>query len=461
MINFSIFKNLKEDYNMSKRTLRNKFGLTINQKTNFINIRETYSLCLKQAKRYSASTCLNFLYSSSLFTDFNNPVDNEIENDVFFHCLVSALYTAQYLLLSPKNVTLAKVGKFLKNSGFLSLRESKTLNSRYLICKYLRNGSAVTQYTYHSNESRRTAFTKKVSTLSNRPFFSDYIDIFTDDKKSYFTTLFSTNLTYALIEYNRLHQPLSLINSINSSSPRSRYYERVRHFVDNYSINYNSLLNSNLLDQKRYSNASEIPQSLKCKIVDNILFEYQIERIFNFNIVAELFTPRTIKSDIIPALWDNDMLACLSLPNVYSRHKYINMAINNEDLFSIKELVNWLTSTTFPIFENIFFILLYDYFLSLYGDIEKALSSIINEIYNFLISDVDLINEYSGFYIIKYKNSSSIITDNLSSEYSYEIFMRLMDLVFVNYKSTQYQCSFSRDVDYILEILNTNLWLNH
>lgn len=297
--------------------------------------------------------------------------DTMIEDSIYNHCIVSALYTVEYLMYKNTNITASSIGYRLKGMGHNFLLKEKEFKNKFNIDEnYIRFNKlnefikAFQNDDYNYNEYNKIRNNleefKKMKQENKNPFLLQIIDIKPDkielpQKTS--TPLFLSNFTYKI-----LSEMISLKN----------FEEIIRCSSDKIGIKFKN----KVIDRYFGLNTKISYYDDYTHIVDKVIFEVEKERHFNKKYI-DYCTEKNILADADDFFFQH-VKAVMAFPNVMSRKyiihylRYIYGCYGEDCTFTIREILYY----TISFYEKVFFTTLYGYFSNQVDDEGEVLKSI-------------------------------------------------------------------------------------
>ena len=332
----------------------------------FLNDDLNYKVVNKNGSKVDLRICFK-----SRILDFDEML---IYDSLKNHCIIKALNSVEYLLTKEQYVDIKPIGKV----------NSDALNKRF--DKLYKNGD---------------------------PFYNKLCNLKRDDSKRNI----ERKIPMFLSSFSN-----SIINNMGNN-----YFSKEISILEKKSkkgVEFRKKLND-IIEGLEMLNNKVVYLESKTSNFQKVLFEYKKESVFSFQLLKYLFSDLILSDNLLPknSLDQYDGMekktpkvyyekiykerkeiiqklidSCLKLPNVFSRNFYINIiykynkARGTEEDYEegIAKTINdieYLCKITFPVFENLFFSVLYNTCLKAYGkdnvieSIRNCTSSYINTNY--------------------------------------------------------------------------------
>ena len=319
-----------------------------------IELEEKYHLNLKLLDNFDFDEVAYspFYFTYSLLSHYNSPVkDYSIFCDLEFHCFVSSLYTCEFLTskdissLSNKDLNIYSLPKKNEVGTHPSTIINRFKKFRDNNLKYLINSCLVP--------------TAKQQNIHIQKFLQKFL---------YFFDIVETNSPYLSLK--------------DGSDNKSKFSQSFKRRLDPLISDYSQLLNLCM--------AKNMPKN----IVNNTLYYYKLENTFQTSLLMKNIGKLSNMSINIEKF---NLLA--KLPNVFSRNSWGDLIDNNEH-------IDYLANFLIPLYQKVFFFLLYDYS----GRYDQ--------------NGIEQIDFYSRVNAVKYKLSHTLVdiySDDLCSFFDKEL----------------------------------------
>ena len=401
-----------------------------------------------------------------LLSHYNEPIQNyHILDDLELHCLVSSLYTCSFLtskeserlttrmskLTTPPNRTVDGrdpanvIRRFdkLKSTKFSTLVHSSAIEEEsprqiysqnfltkllYAFDIILSNRPYITLNNYKENKAKFSQYLKK----GFDALISDYSELLNlclpkdliEDTLCYHY-LNDIYFTYLQNKINGIEMPISdPLQFLNTCIPKGT-------LVDTSYINLlmkNRGIKGPISDPEQYASLCHIDD-----IIESTLYYYKLENTFHTNLLMKSIGKLSQRSFNIEKL---DLLA--KLPNVFSRNSWC-------DLIGNVDHIEYLSIFLLPRYQEVFFIILYNYIDRECADFNKKISHIKKWLISALTSRIKelclkLINNLN---FLPYPSSKFEYT-NFDFNYNYDIAKDISSLFSTLYvDNIKSECTFS------------------
>lgn len=309
-----------------------------------------YAHCYKEAYVYSWNNISsNYLHSFStqIYSTFENM--QEIYKQLFStekiireHCAIASLYTVQYLLNKDKTVTAPELASRVQRKGHNQYLEELELGT--VTKNYEKNASGKINGIIEDINNNKDH--------QSESYLGQIVDASVKEGTKY-VPLFLSNFSFAIMNNLNKFNAYDKLEKIEQENKS----EKLRYKIDSFINSYLMSINDFVCDDKS-------------TVVDKILFYYQKERVFNFELMKSCFIGEDLNDSTENLLLDDtseiDLIKeCMKLPNAFSKTEFVKL-FNKETIsyFSINptNIIKKLNSVVFPTYEKLFFITLYEYF---------------------------------------------------------------------------------------------------
>lgn len=384
----TIFKSIdsNSDFEEAKNILQYQLSINFdvviyNQVKNVIDALyfQTELLCSKYM--YKIKKYLN-INSKDPVWEFNDLV---LRSSIKNHCIISALYTAKYLYLKDKKISIKELGEFSSNCGYWTLkevinnleqkskRELPNVYSEKELKKRLQKTWKPVKYKdrcNYTNKFIKLADNNDYKYIINSLSTNNFNNIPLNDSDFTFSVMNYTKKinkksTYEL-ELNHQDMPIKIdryLKNLKSNKQAGciNFYEKINEYVAGTLLEYNNDrifisdgrydLDDDFSKNKGHSNA------IKYALVhpdnaDRVLFNYKFERAFNKNLIDCILNEYKMLSKqdsslLLGKTLNKVFCNCSLLPNSFSRTYFIKAILRNSNLPEFNETYNQLLESEY------------------------------------------------------------------------------------------------------------------
>lgn len=345
---FFIYDKIGKQFYSDKKFLNKE--LLINTSFNVVDeskniVEQIYKHCFEEAFYFSWSSNQSYIKPN----DFKiNNDEVEYEEAIFNHCVISTMYTVQYLLYKDVFIKPSELGNIIECNGLNYLtnpgkNQKIKVNEDYKEVEFLINGI---------ENDRNTIIKKQLKVLTEND--NNYIGRTLGTDKSNIS-LFLSNFSYLILENSDLFNAYKLIEDVNKSNNTREINRNIKIFLTSY---------INAVNEISLTKCDDFGHTDNIDNIDKIMFYYKKERLLHSDYIR--FSVNKCGRDLYINNTDEEIIKkCILLPNVFSRNLFAerfsrNSSYEESYYFSINSLDN-LLNITLPIFEKVFFITLFNY----------------------------------------------------------------------------------------------------